>query len=187
MQKSKLLIIVTLFVAFVSIGFNIYLIGLSNDLGDTIKEKNNIIKNGLKSNQNEISKLSDTVRTITEKISYELGGRKLTTDDMIKMYNYISSEKDKYKLLYDIAKEKYGFRELIEKKGNQTTYSFKDFTRADSSLVTYDLFKNRIYFKNGNWYGDVTSKKDLEKYDKDIANKIRELTKPKPIDTTKQN
>lgn len=158
-------------------------LGFENDrLKNVIVEQNEFIKQVTGKDSvfiNQTNKYQDSLSQYTEKISFHLKGKPVTSDQFIDAYRKLEDERDSLKDVYDYARKAYGFDIKVTKKETKntitTTLGPKGKTRADSADITYYFFKDRIKFKKGSWYADLTSKEDVEEVQKEIDEMNRKL------------
>lgn len=181
-MKRKIISVVflTYIVSIVLVGG--YLFYENTVLQDVITEQNEFIKQVTGKDSvfiDQSNKYQDSLSKYTEKISFHLKGKPVTSEQFTDAYYKLDDERDSLKMLYDYAKRTYGFNVKLSKKHSKgsttTTLSSPLNTRADSADITYYFFKHRIKLKNGSWTADQTSKEDVEKINRHLDEINRKL------------
>lgn len=182
-MKEKVLGILVLFLFIALSGVLSYALYDNSRLNNVIDNQNAFIKEvtGKESEfDKESKKYRDSLTSYTNKISYLLEGKTISSSEFVKAYDRLRDksdslqrELDDLKFIYRFAKSSYGFDVKLYRTDSTLKVSTVSYTKADSAQTALQFFHDRLKRTKTGWTIDTTGPKDLE----DVRKKIKELNK----------
>ena len=192
-KKLTTALVITMFLIFSCLG--LYSFYENYRLEDIVRKQNELIQKATGNDSeylNETETYTDSIKNYTERISFIINGKRVSSDQFAKLFDKVTSERDsiKYaleneKFKFNYAKKYHGFDVFTYEKGD-IMYVSSNFSRADSAALTYKYFNKRI--KRGSekdtWDIDVFGSDEDKKKLQEIGKKAREIIQS---DTSKKN
>jgi hypothetical protein len=177
-MKSKVLIILRSLIYFMLIFLSGYLIYNQQRLNNIISKQNALIKKTTGNDSkflNKAKKYTDSIQTYTEAISFILNGKKLNSDQFIKVYEKLRSKNDSLQNLvnsqtyiYNFVKNEYGFKIKYKETATKMHVEVLPYTRADSARVALQFFKDRLKRTKDGWEVNITGPKQIKEANAEI-------------------
>lgn len=159
--------------------FAVYIYYANERLNAIIAKQNTLIKKTTGKDSafiDEANDLKDSIKTYTEKITYIMGDKEISSSQFIELYNRLESKNDslenelwELREKFKFAESRYKFKVVAERKG--TTFNLDTrVSTADSARVALMFIGDRLKTNNKNkWYLEPDPQlKEIGKKAKDI-------------------
>lgn len=182
-MRSNIYLLVSLVTLIASIVFNIYLYSLFNrvqeqfEVQTKIIEKYDEIDRRIKGGEHD---LLEVLETFIDDQAYIVEGKNVSTGDFLLYHNRLKDSLDLYKSFYRFSQTRYGI-DLYREYAPDSSYYFtrsKGTTRADSSNVLIDYYRDKLTKKGDTWYIDGDYEENYLYYKKEydsLNNRLREI------------
>jgi len=161
-----------------------YIAFQNSRLQNIIAQQDQLIKKANHDNGSYLDRArnyKDSVKTITERISFLMGNKKMTSDQFIQLYNTTSEQRDSLaallsdeRFLFNYAKDQYGFNVFLY-KNNDTTIASSKLSRADSAKIAFKYFKGRLKRTNNGWEINTFGNEADQRKIKTLYDKAKEI------------
>lgn len=147
-------------------------------LNNLLSEQNRLIKSMTGKDSRYLmdsKKYKDSIDKFTQRLSLITNGKKLNTFQILDAYRDLEKKNDTLNILLDIAKNDYGIKFKISRKGNNTVYESAKNTRADSARLLYPYFKDNLKKRKGQWYIDRYNEREIKELEDKLDKKLKPL------------